>query len=219
MEPRIIDARMIDASPAASLGRRRRLAGLALVVGGLVGVAAVGASRRRSGAVEIRLDAAESAAVAQNVACGTYDDDDTYTPSACSSFDASACSVSCGSGWCAELCGDACARNEGAICAASALANISDLCTTLDYAAVPTATREYETARGHKSMEFAEGCDHHAYCSFCGDTCQNLLTQYPIGAEFISSMNFGPHAMRLLGNLSTICTARLAGPPEARPAP
>ena len=71
----------------------------------------------------------------------------------------------------------------------------------------------YESTRGHKSMEYAEGCDHHAYCSFCGETCQNLLTQYPIGSEFISSMNFGPHAMRPLGNLSDICTARLAGPP------
>ena len=151
---------------------------------------------------------------AQSVACDTYDDDETYTPSVCGAFDASACSASCADGWCAELCGDSCSRNEGAICAANALGNISTLCSTLDYASIPTGTVAYESTKGHKSMEYAEGCDHHAYCSFCGSTCQNLLTQYPIGSEFISSMNFGPHAMRLLGNLSDICTARLAGPPE-----
>ena len=133
--------------------------------------------------------------------------------SVCGAFDASACAASCTDGWCAELCGAACSRNEGAICAADALGNISALCSTLDYATRPTTTMAYESTRGHKSMEYAEGCDHHAYCSFCGETCQNLLTQYPIGSEFISSMNFGPHAMRLLGNLSDICTARLAGPP------
>ena len=164
-------------------------------------------------AASLDATATEAAPAAQDVACDAFDDDGTYTPSVCGAFDASACAASCTDGWCAELCGRSCSRNEGAICAARALGNISTLCATLDYADVPAATRSYDTSVGHRSMAYAEGCDHHAYCSFCGDTCANLLTQYPIGSDFISSMNFGPHAMRLLGNLSGICTARLAGPP------
>jgi len=202
---------------AARRRRWRVAAGVALVSLGFAGVAVGG---RGPGAAELAAAAATdaaSAAAAQDVSCDTYDDDSTYTPSICGAFDASACRASCTTGWCASLCGASCSRNEGALCAARALGNISALCSTLDYATPPAATATYAAAAGRKSMAFAEGCDHHAYCGFCGETCRNLLTQYPIGAEFISSMNFGPHAMRLLGNLSAICTARLAGPPDARP--
>ena len=195
-------------------GRSVVRVGLCLVVSGC---ALVALSSRSAAPIDRRtsLDATatEAAPAAQDVACDAFDDDGTYTPSVCGAFDASACAASCTDGWCAELCGRSCSRNEGAICAARALGNISTLCATLDYADVPAATRTYDTSVGHRSMAYAEGCDHHAYCSFCGDTCANLLTQYPIGSDFISSMNFGPHAMRLLGNLSGICTARLAGPP------
>ena len=162
-------------------------------------------------AASLDATATEAAPAAQDVACDAFDDDGTYTPSVCGAFDASACAASCADGWCAELCGRSCSRNEGAICAARALGNISTLCATLDYADAPAATRTYDTSVGRGSMAYAEGCDHHVYCAFCESECQNLLNQWPEG-RYAAFTNVGPHAMRLLGNLTTICASVTEGP-------
>ena len=150
-----------------------------------------------------------------------FDDDGTYTNSTCKGFDRAACNVHCTSGWCLELCGDSCMSGAGALCAATFLSDITSLCETVSWKHTPkrSLASRYPYGRGSDN-DYAEGCDHHLYCSFCNPTCQNLLNEYPEG-EFVAFTNVGPHAMRLLSNLTEICTSITYEQPrpEAPPGP
>ena len=166
--------------------------------------------------------------------CASFDDEAAYTNATCRDFDLGACNAHCTSGWCLSVCGDACARGEGALCAMAFLSELGARCASgvrwSDPAAAGAAAslngaRPYgvgvATSRGaadDDASEQAEGCDHHAYCAACGDECRNVLTQHPVGA-YVTTINAGPHAMMLLANFSELCAGMLAGPVASRPQP
>ena len=142
--------------------------------------------------------------------CSSYDDDDAYTAAACGSFDVAACNHHCASGWCLELCGDACFAGEGAVCAAGYLEDLATTCAAARAAgAEPTRSLAGEaTPFGAGKLfgnELSNGCDHHVYCDFCGVACRAALKKYPYGELYAGKLNVGPHAMRLLTNLTQVC--------------
>ena len=59
-----------------------------------------------------------------------------------------------------------------------------------------SVTGRFPFGRGSDN-DYAEGCDHHLYCSYCNPQCQGLLNENPEG-KYVAFTNVGPHAMRLL---------------------
>ena len=205
--------------------RARTVAAAAVFCAGaaLLGYASSSSSRAAplggDAAVPSAAAAASAAALAADVAnleifdCGSYDDDSTYTNATCKGFDTAACNMHCTEGWCLDLCGDACESGAGAICATAYLSDITATCESISWnegapSTALTGDKPYGKGSG---VGDAEGCDHHVYCAFCESECQNLLNQWPEG-RYTAFTNVGPHAMRLLGNLTTICASVTEGP-------
>ena len=134
-----------------------------------------------------------------------FDDDSLYSNATCKGLTARR-NVHCASGWCLELCEDSCKSGGGAVCASSLLSDVTSLCESVaweKYTPQRALAGHYPYGRGSDDGD-ADGCDHHLYCNYCNPTCQNLLNEYPEG-KYIAFTNVGPHAMRLLSNLTEIC--------------
>ena len=198
-----------EPSPAVEAGgRAKRAARVARAAGVATVLFCVGAVLRASArSPSLREgDAAAASDLVSIFECEDFDDDSLYSNATCKGFDRAACNVHCASGWCLELCEDSCKSGGGAVCASSLLSDVTSLCESVaweKYTPQRALAGHYPYGRGSDDGD-ADGCDHHLYCNYCNPTCQNLLNEYPEG-KYIAFTNVGPHAMRLLSNLTEIC--------------
>ncbi|KAH8047197.1 hypothetical protein JL722_13180 [Aureococcus anophagefferens] len=174
------------------------------------------AARRRSPSRTTRARAtspwsqnASSGVSASDLNCSDYDDDTVYTNDSCVIYGMS-CDMYCVSGsWCDFFCGDECARGGGAICALTVLSNLTKSCEKHGLCSAPgsvsvTSVESDDSAPTPKptaSRASANGCDHHAICSYClpNDYCQELVLDGVIEAANM--------AMLLLSQFEQTCAA------------
>jgi len=151
---------------------------------------------------------ASSGVSASDLNCSDYDDDTVYTNDSCVVYDEMSCDMYCVSGsWCDFFCGDECARGGGAICALTVLSNLTKSCEKHGLCSAPGSVSSVEsddsapTPKPTASRASANGCDHHAICSYClpNDYCQELVLDGVIEAANM--------AMLLLSQFEQTCAA------------
>ena len=127
-------------------------------------------------------------------------------------------------GYCWELCGSACDRGEGAVCALEAMRNLTatcatkGLCTTDDGDDGPTSldgpTDDAAGGATPAPSPFVNGnsCDEHALCQWCFpfDACEKLYSD--------GVLQHANDAMVLLADLPSTCSSSfcVSGQPERK---
>ena len=144
---------------------------------------------------------------ASDLNCSDYDDDTVYTNDSCVVYDQMSCDMYCISGsWCDHFCGDECARGGGAICALTVLSNLTKSCEKNGLCSAPGEDTSVEsddlapTPKPTASRASANGCDHHAICSYClpNENCRELVED-----DVIQAANM---AMLLLSEFEQTCS-------------
>lgn len=140
--------------------------------------------------------------------------------------DTKLCDAHCTSPWCASLCGDACAKGRGAVCAYERLSDLATTCAAVEATMVKNGTTvARELSRGDLDKCWPEvddarrACEHHAWCAYCRGSlsCETVVPKAlsPLRVES------GGCAAASLGRVVSICdeagllSARVKGTPRS----